>query len=477
MKKIHKRNLTIVLIAIAALGATALTKYGVSRETAAALITLALGGIISTVGSLLNSNYRNKALCITLATSVCAIVYSAVVGGSSAAYVALYMVLGISNTYFDRKIIRSFAIPVSVILLVSALINPAIIEGSAEPTLPGALIKCVIFILTAIILYTATGRGEELNAEAGHAADQIKEDKNKADKIAGQLIKSMEDSLDSITQIEKNADDVNESSSQMQIAIESMTTSTVHVNDVVSQVVHEVKENEELTQELAAGFKKVDAAVVKGNKGAEIVKESLVKMETAVTSANESTNELLSDMDTINGILEEINSVAAQTNLLSLNASIEAARAGAAGKGFAVVADEIRKLSEDSKRSSNNIQGIIYKLEQQIKTISEKITASNRESKEGLERIAELQEVLSGISNEADKVDTVIGKEEVIMQNIQEGFHDISGEIEMLVGVAEENQAMTITISENIQHQTECIGKVSEQIHILNDLAQDLKNA
>ena len=199
-------------------------------------------------------------------------------------------------------------------------------------------------------------------------------------------------------------------------------------------------------------------------------------METAVTSANESTNELLSDMDTINGILEEINSIAAQTNLLSLNASIEAARAGAAGKGFAVVADEIRKLSEDSKRSSDNIQGIIYKLEQQVKTISEKIMTSNKESEEGLERIAELQDVLSDISNEASKVDTVIDKEQVIMQNIQTGFNDISGEIEMLVGVAEENQAMTITISENINHQTECIEKVSGQVHILNDLAQELKN-
>lgn len=477
MKKIHKRNLTIILVAIAALGVTALSKYGASMETLAAIITLSVGGIIATVGYFLNLNDRNKALCITLATAVCAIVYSAVVGGSSAAYVALYMVLGISTTYFNRNIIKSFAIPVSVILLGSALLNPAIIEGNVEPTLLGALIKCVIFVLTAIILYTATGRGEELCAGAEQAAEQIKDDKQRADKIAEQLTDSMEDSLDSIARIEKSACDVNESSAQMQIAIASMTTSTVHVNDVVSQVVHEVEENEVLTQELAAGFKKVDAAVVKGNKGAEIVKESLVKMETAVTSANESTNELLSDMDTINGILEEINSIAAQTNLLSLNASIEAARAGTAGKGFAVVADEIRKLSEDSKRSSDNIQGIIYKLEQQVKTISDKIMTSNRESEEGLERIAELQDVLSDISNEASKVDTVIDKEQIIMQNIQTGFNDISGEIEMLVGVAEENQAMTITISENINHQTECIEKVSGQVHILNDLAQELKNA
>ena len=69
---------------------------------------------------------------------------------------------------------------------------------------------------------------------------------------------------------------------------------------------------------------------------------------------------------TIESIIEAINSIAAQTNLLSINASIEAARAGESGKGFEVVASEVRKLSEDSEKHAKQIHGI-------IKTINKKL--------------------------------------------------------------------------------------------------------
>lgn len=475
MQKIHKLNLTIILVAVVALGFTAYSKYGKSSETLAAVITLSIGGAIATISYFMRINDELKALGIILSTAICATIYSGVVGGSSAAYVALYMVLGMSTTYFNRRIIIRLAVPVSIMLLGTAIINPAIIEGSEGPTLRGALIKTIIYILTAIILYQATKRGEGMCAEQEQAAELIQKSKEKTDEIAGQVTDSLAESLVSIERIEDSAVDINQSSEQMQEAISSMTIATVHVNEAVAEATQAIEENGRLTGELKVRFKEVDNAVLKGSQGAQAAVESLVKMEETVNSANTSTNELLAEMDIIKGILGQINAIAAQTNLLSLNASIEAARAGEFGRGFAVVADEIRNLSEESKNSSNNIQGIIDKLEQQVKAVADKIGASNTGAREGLDKMAQLQKLLTEINDETGRVDEVIDQGNVIMGNIRQSFTNISEEIEMLVGVAEENKAMTITISENIDHQTKSIEEVSVKMNTISELAGVLK--
>ncbi len=475
MQKIHKLNLTIILVAVVALGFTAYSKYGKSSETLAAVITLSLGGIIATTSYFIRINDELKALGIILSTAVCATIYSGVVGGSSAASVALYMVLGMSTTYFNRRIIIRFAVPVSIMLLGAAIINPAIIEGSEDPTIRGALIKTIIYVLTSIILYNATKRGEGLCTEQEQAAELIRQSRKKTEEIAGQVANSLTESLANIEQIEGSAIDINQSSEHMQEAISGMTTATVHVNEVVAEAIHAIEENERLTEELKARFNEVDDAVLKGSQGAKEAVESLVKMEETVSSANTSTNELLGEMDIIKGILGQINAIASQTNLLSLNASIEAARAGEFGRGFAVVADEIRNLSEESKNSANSIQGIIDKLEQQVKAVADKIGASNIGAHEGLDKMAQLQTLLTDINDNTGRVDEVIDQEHEIMGSIQQSFANIGEEIEMLVGVAEENKAMTITISENIDHQTKSIEEVSAMINTISELAAELK--
>lgn len=476
MQKLHRTNLIIELICIAALLATVFAKFGLSSKSLSACISIGIGGLIAILGYFFISHRQAKALCITLVPAICSLVYASVIGGSSAAYVSLYMVLCMTAIYFDRKIIMWFAIPISILLFILSFINPQIIEEHEGSELTGAVIKSVLFALCSILLYMATKRGESMYAESHTMFVSISESKKKSDEIAANLSESLEKSLHNINTISVNADEVINSTDQMRQSITNITESTINVSELVSDSSSAINENYELSSELENKFHQVDESVRKGSKGAGSVRSSLESMEGTVAIASKSTSELLGEMDAIKNILTEINSIASQTNLLSLNASIEAARAGEHGRGFAVVAGEIRTLSEQSRQASGNIQSILANLVSKVEEVTARITAGADAAKEGLGRMDELMGLLSNISESTDMVSEVIKKEHQIINQINQNFKVINTEIDTLVGTSEENSAMITVISENIATQGKSIVQVSKELDMIDGLAIKMKH-
>ncbi|WP_408636782.1 methyl-accepting chemotaxis protein [Pseudomonas aestuarii] len=165
-----------------------------------------------------------------------------------------------------------------------------------------------------------------------------------------------------VSQISASAESLSAITEQTRLGVNGQRVETDQVATAMSEMtatVHEVARNAEAA---AASTEDADNRV---SRGAEVVRQTLVRIDqlaAAMDTTTQSIEHLSQDTQRIDSVLDVIKNVAEQTNLLALNAAIEAARAGEQGRGFAVVADEVRALAKRTQQSTAEIEGLISSL-------------------------------------------------------------------------------------------------------------------
>ncbi|MGB9662306.1 MAG: methyl-accepting chemotaxis protein [Moorellaceae bacterium] len=246
--------------------------------------------------------------------------------------------------------------------------------------------------------------------------------------------------------------------------IENITTSLEKVYTELGRV----KANSEETSRLAdTGKKELDTLIVsiRGVREAfKVVVERLAVLKGSVSQVEE--------------ILEVINGIAEQTNLLALNAAIEAARAGEAGRGFAVVADEVRKLAEQSRASSDKIRALLNNITSEtneVVTTSEEVTRQVAGQLENVEHtIKAFDDILDSVAAIAPmieatygEVDSTVKAKDVVLERVQSisaVSEETSASAEEISASAEELSASTQEIAANAQQVLEVAKRLEEQV-------------
>ena len=198
---------------------------------------------------------------------------------------------------------------------------------------------------------------------------------------------------------------------------------------------------------------------------------------TATRSVGEGVDLLTIKSKDISSITQTINSIADQTNLLALNAAIEAARAGEHGRGFAVVADEVRKLAEQSGAATLEIQKIIYDIEQSIEKTQDMMKTTITKSEASKVLIDKSSEAFSQIDASAKEVQSNVSSLSDYTESVISLKVDVLNSIESISAITEESAAASEEVSAIAQTEAEEVTNIISVIKDLNTLIQELSES
>ncbi len=254
------------------------------------------------------------------------------------------------------------------------------------------------------------------------------------DRIA-ELIRSVTTTTGDVGQ---QASRVNESASANSQAVSEQMEQTGQITEAMSQMVEAVNEVTESAHRVSDSASSAEQDTETGRQVVADTVDTINRLAGEIASAVDVINRLNTDSDNISQVLVEIKAIAEQTNLLALNAAIEAARAGEQGRGFAVVADEVRSLARRTHKSTEDIEDMISRLQSGVKDAVSAMTNSHEVTEATVTKSGEVTEALNRI---AQGIGTIVDMSHQIAQ------------------AAEEQSA----VSHNVNHNVESISELGQR--------------
>jgi methyl-accepting chemotaxis protein len=309
---------------------------------------------------------------------------------------------------------------------------------------------------------TVAATSSELSASAEESAKAVQQISDTVQQVAA----GAQDQSSSVNEVASSVGQVNQAIVQVAKGAESQVRSVHEASTVVNGMKASLNETLQALEIVGESSRRSARSAARGGESVRNVISSMERIAGTTHAVAERIRELDKHSQEIGRILEIIDDIAEQTNLLALNAAIEAARAGEHGRGFAVVADEVRKLAERSSSETKAIADLVSQVKQATDKAVAAIDSGLKEVETGSELSQEAGNALAQISSDATEGETLIGRLIQSAQALGEASDRVGKAIDDIVSVAEENTAATEQMAagaEEVRKAVDAIASVSEE--------------
>ncbi|OOE90251.1 methyl-accepting chemotaxis protein [Salinivibrio sharmensis] len=347
-------------------------------------------------------------------------------------------------------------------------------------TFTGSVVVILALVMTAVSLWMNRGiqqriyRFSQQMAAITQQRDlTLRADENGRDEISlmakdvNQMLASVQQMVVDVSRavqaLNQSAEQVESRTEETGAAMATQLDETTHAATAMNEMESTIRDIAGNTDQAADNARTSLSRAENGQKVVDDTKAMIMTLAETLSNTSNEVLELSKLSETIGSVLDVIKDISEQTNLLALNAAIEAARAGEQGRGFAVVADEVRQLATRTRESTDEISGIITSLQEQTQSVSERMEQSREDGETSVGKVEAASQELSQIMED--------------MQNIMDMSTHIATAIEQQSSVAKEVNQNVHNIQDIAQNSTERANQNREAAHKVAEEAAHLERA